>query len=105
MSASDGLMTSGLSAAIARLSAAAENGEVPETRELTALISAAVGLYARAVEQTGDEPPPLTPGVATTEAMVLACALVRSQGLNPFDLALWFAHTRPAHLADERDSE
>ena len=92
----------GLAPAIARLQAAAYNGEAPSTSELTALISAAVQLYAAAVERTGDEPPPLSAAVATTEAMVLACALVRSQGLNPFDLALWFAHTRPDDVQSDR---
>jgi hypothetical protein len=27
--------------------------------------------------------------------MVLACALLRAQHMNPFDLALWFQKTAP----------
>jgi len=33
--------------------------------------------------------------VSTTEAMVVACALLRAHHLNPFDLALWFQRTAP----------
>ena len=58
---------------------------------LRELISDATLAYARAVEECGEEFPPLRPDVSTTDAMTLACALVRSQNLNPFDLALWFS--------------
>jgi hypothetical protein len=27
--------------------------------------------------------------------MVVACALLHAQHMNPFDLALWFSRTRP----------
>jgi hypothetical protein len=33
--------------------------------------------------------------VSTTEAMIMACALLRAQHLNPFDLALWFSRMAP----------
>ncbi len=59
------------------------------------LVSEATLAYARAVEECGEELPPLRAEVSTTDAMTLACALLRSQNLNPFDLALWFSrHAR-----------
>lgn len=58
---------------------------------LTALVTEATLAYARAVEEAGHELPPLKPEVTTTDAMTLACALLRSQNLTPFDLALWFS--------------
>jgi len=48
-------------------------------------------MYAAACEQAGAEIPPLEPTVSTTEALTLSCALLRSQGLTPFDMALWFS--------------
>jgi hypothetical protein len=59
--------------------------------EVRAVISAATRLYANASAQAGRELPPLTPDVATTDAITLACALLRSQDLTPFDMAMWFA--------------
>jgi len=47
-------------------------------------------LYASASEQAGRELPPLTPDVSTTDAVTLACALIRSHDLTPFDMAMWF---------------
>ena len=58
---------------------------------ITDIVTEATVAYARAVELAGRELPPLRPEVSTTEAMTLACALLRSQNLNPFDLALWFS--------------
>lgn len=63
------------------------------------LVSEATQAYARAVEAHGEELPPLRADVSTTEALTLACALLRSQNLTPFDLALWFP--RYARRANE----
>lgn len=63
------------------------------------LVTAAARLYAAAAEgapDAGAEPDPLHPSASTTDAVVLACALLRSRGLNPFDLALWFNRGRAA---------
>jgi len=68
--------------------------------ELTSLVSAAVKLYAAAVEERESEIPPLDASVSTTEAMVMACALMRAHRLNPFDLALWYSRTAPAPQGD-----
>lgn len=54
------------------------------------VISAATRLYANASTRAGRELPPLAADVATTDAMMLACALLRSQDLTPFDMAMWF---------------
>ena len=80
-------------AAIATLEQAAVEGELsPE--DLRLVVSAATRLYARAATHAGAELPPLTPDVSTTEALTLACALVRSQDLTPFEMAVWW-HRSP----------
>jgi hypothetical protein len=38
---------------------------------------------------------PLAPDVSTTDALTLACALVRSQDLTPFEMAIWFSRGQP----------
>ena len=58
--------------------------------DVRAIVSAATRLYASASEQAGHELPPLTPDVSTTDAVTLACALIRSHDLTPFDMAMWF---------------
>ncbi|HEX4074705.1 MAG TPA: hypothetical protein VHX49_04845 [Candidatus Acidoferrales bacterium] len=65
---------------------------------VTNLVSGAVKLYAAMVEdaEPGTKAIPAIDGtVSTTEAMVMACALLRAHHLNPFDLALWFSRTAP----------
>jgi hypothetical protein len=59
--------------------------------DVRAIVSAATRLYANASTRAGHELPPLTPDVTTTEAITLACALLRSQDLTPFDMAMWFS--------------
>jgi len=58
---------------------------------LRTVIGASIRLYAASCEAAGQELCPVGRDIATTEAMMLACALVRSQNLNPFDFALWFS--------------
>jgi hypothetical protein len=74
-----------------------EAGELARvTREdVTNFVSGAVKLYAAAVEEAESEIPVIDSTVSTTEAMVMACALLRAHHLNPFDLALWFSRTVP----------
>ena len=65
---------------------------------VTNLVSVAVKLYAAVVEdaEPGADAIAVIDGtVSTTEAMVMACALLRAHHLNPFDLALWFSRTAP----------
>jgi hypothetical protein len=94
-----------LSALAAQLTAQIERtlqaGEVAQvgSEDVTKLMSGAVKMYAAQVEEA--EPgreiaPVINETVSTTEAMVVACALLRAHHLNPFDLALWFQRTAPA---------
>lgn len=64
--------------------------------ELRRLVSSAIQLYAAANEGSEQDLNPLEPEVATTDAVVMACALLKAQDLNPFDLALWFSRSRVA---------
>jgi hypothetical protein len=57
---------------------------------IRATVTAATRLYAQACETAGRELPPVDQSISTTEALTLACALLRSQDLTPFDMALWF---------------
>ena len=76
----------------------AEAGELGEVRDedLTNLMSGAVKLYAARVEERepgAEAAPVIDDTVSTTEAIVVASALLRAHHLNPFDLALWFSRT------------
>ncbi len=93
-----------LSALIAQVDAQIEQtiqaGELAQvlSEDVTHLVSGAVKLYAAIAEEA--EPgaaiaPVIDRTVSTTEAMVVACALLRAHRLNPFDLALWFQRTAP----------
>lgn len=59
--------------------------------QVRAVLSAAIRLYAAASERAGRELPPAGPEISTTDAVTLACALVRSQDLTPFEMAVWFS--------------
>jgi hypothetical protein len=74
---------------LSQLEQLAERTDLTED-EVQAIVSAATRLYASASEQAGRELPPLTPDVSTTDAVTLACALIRSHDLTPFDMAMWF---------------
>lgn len=63
--------------------------------DITKLVTSAVKLYAAAVEENAREVLVIDGTVSTTEAIVMACALMRAHQLNPFDLALWFSHSAP----------
>ena len=69
--------------------------EVTE-QNLRRLLSAAIRLYAAVSEQVATDIVPINAEVSTTDAVVLACALLKARELNPFDLALWFSRTRTA---------
>jgi hypothetical protein len=76
-------------AAASMLEGLADEGALsPEV--VQAVVSAATRLYVNASSRAGAELAPLTPAVSTTDAVTLACALVRSQGLTPFELAMWW---------------
>ncbi len=63
--------------------------------DVASLAAGATKLYAAYAEELEAEIPPIDSSVSTTEAMVLACALLRAQHMTPFDLALWFQRTTP----------
>ena len=58
--------------------------------DVRAIVSAATRLYSNASGRAGYELPPVDTTVSTTDAISLACALVRSQDLTPFEMAMWF---------------
>jgi hypothetical protein len=81
-------------AAVVVLEQLAGSGDLsPES--VRAVVSAATRLYAQASERSGEELAPLAPDISTTEALTLACALLRSQDLTPFDMAVWFSRGAP----------
>ena len=61
--------------------------------EVSALVSSAARVYGATAEALGEDFNPLTPEVSTTEAVMLATALLKARDLNPFDLAVWFSRT------------
>jgi hypothetical protein len=96
-------LTRELHARIAGISDAGQIARVaPE--DVTALMTEAVRLYAAVTEEIEREIPPIDASISTTEAMVVACALLRAHRLNPFDLALWFSRTAPRARADASDA-
>ncbi|HTF65752.1 MAG TPA: hypothetical protein VK638_23990 [Edaphobacter sp.] len=64
-----------------------DSGVLPFAEVFTPLTK----LYAAACETAGQEITPVTKEATATEVVMLACALLRAQDLNPFDLALWFS--------------
>jgi hypothetical protein len=75
---------------VAALDRLAGNGALsPE--QVREVLSAAIRLYAAASERAGRELSPAGPEISTTDAVTLACALVRSQDLTPFEMAVWFS--------------
>jgi hypothetical protein len=76
--------------AVSVLEQLAEGGEVSPDA-LRAVVTAATRLYARESERLGQPLAPLAPDVSATDALTLACALLRSQDLTPFDMAVWFS--------------
>ncbi|WP_426959351.1 hypothetical protein [Muricoccus radiodurans] len=82
-----------LDAVAAELRALAGADLPPEA--LRGAIGAATLLYAAAVRRMGHEIALADPEVSPTDAVVLCCALLRGQDLNPFDLSLWFGRVTP----------
>lgn len=79
-----------VAAAVSALERLAESDAV-SADSVCAVVSAATRLYANASARAGRELPPLSTDVSTTDAITLACALLRSQDLTPFDMAMWFS--------------
>jgi hypothetical protein len=83
--------------AVAVLDQLAADGEVSPDA-VRAVVTAATRLYARESERIGQPLPPLAPDVSATDALTLACALLRSQDLTPFDMAVWFSRGGREHV-------
>ena len=62
---------------------------------VTNLLTGAIKLYVACADELEIDIPPIDATISTTEAMVVACALLRAQHMNPFDLAVWFQRTEP----------
>jgi hypothetical protein len=73
-----------------------EPGPPVSDQDLRRLLSATIRLYAAVSEQAPLDIVPIDAEVSTTDAVVLACALLKARDLNPFDLSLWFSRTRTA---------
>jgi hypothetical protein len=58
---------------------------------LRRLMIVAVRSYANAIDLEDRERTPVDQSINTTQAVAVAVALLRSQGLTAFDTALWFA--------------
>ncbi len=58
-------------------------------RDVTTLVSQAVKLYAAVAEEAECQAAAVDETISATEAVVVACALMRAHRLNPFDLAIW----------------
>ena len=68
-----------------------ENWPLWRPRDVTNLVTEGSSFTRRYAEELESEVPAVDSTVSTTEAMVVACALLRAQHMNPFDLALWFS--------------
>ncbi len=77
-----------------RIAASEAVGDLP-VAVVQQLVGGVLRVYANACRSAGAEIPPTGRDAAATDAVVLACALVRAQDLSPFDFALWFSHTAP----------
>ena len=88
-----------LDAVAAELRALAALPEDLPPASLRGLISAVTLLYGAAARLRGHEIALDDPSVSATDSVVLCCALLRAQGLNPFDLTLWFGRITPDPVA------
>jgi hypothetical protein len=80
-----------------QIDAATQAGELSAVPSecVTNLLTGAIKLYVACADELETDIPPIDATVSTTEAMVVACALLRAQHMNPFDLAVWFQRTVP----------
>ena len=63
--------------------------------ELERIMTAAVRLYAAKAEADGSPPRPVTHELVTpTHVVVTVSALIRSAGLNLWDVSMWFNRTK-----------
>lgn len=64
-------------------------------QDLRQVLTAALKLFAAKVESRGEHIDPVEPGQITpTEIVTMSAALLRTSGLNLFDLSMWLGRTR-----------
>ena len=64
--------------------------------ELERVLTAAIRLYAAKAESDNPAARPVTPeSVTPTDVVVTVSALIRSAGLNLWDVSMWFNRTKP----------
>lgn len=76
--------------------------------ELRSLVSSITRLYAACSDRAGYEIRAIDETVSTTDAVALACALIRAHNLNPFDLAIWYSRgvaAQPTGMPNEEPLE
>ena len=74
---------------------AAGTPEQVSDEAMRAMLTAVIRLYAAKSERADAEPEPFAAdSITATEAVTLACAVIRGAGLNLFDVAMWYG--RPA---------
>lgn len=95
MSSPDASLAHRLGAIAAELRALAGSGAAVPEDGLRDLMGAATLLYSASARHLGREVSLADPSVSPTDAVVLCCAALRGQGLNPFDLTLWFGRVAP----------
>lgn len=90
-------LSSAVDALVRQIDAATAAGELAAVphEDVTSLLTGAIKLYVACADEREIDIPPIDATVSTTEAMVVACVLLRAQHLNPFDLAVWFQRTAP----------
>ena len=63
--------------------------------DIERIMTAAIRLYAAKADADNPQPRPVTPELVTpTDIVVTVSALIRSAGLNLWDLSMWFNRTK-----------
>ena len=70
---------------------ASSNYDALSDADLERVMTAAVKLYVAKAEAAGTYPPPVTAKEVTpTEVVTVVSEMIRTAGLNLFDLSMWF---------------
>ena len=93
ISSPDDMTRARLAAVAAELRSILEAGGALAPSGVREVMTAATLLYSAAVSRAGRELSLADRTVSATDTVVLACALLRSQNLSPFELTLWFGRT------------
>jgi hypothetical protein len=62
--------------------------------DLVAIMTAAVRLYAARVEATGVFPKLIMSDATATDALLIACELIKFHDINMFDFTMWYDRRR-----------